>query len=39
VEVGLRVVHELMEVEVDEVMGPKGKWNPEGTGWRTCDWR
>ena len=27
--VGLRVVHELMEAEVDEVVGPKGKWNPE----------
>lgn len=27
--VGLRVVHELMESEVDQVVGPKGKWNPE----------
>src|ERR1700678_252226 len=27
--VGLRVVHELMEAEVDEVVGPKGKWNPD----------
>jgi putative transposase len=27
--VGLRVVHELMEAEVDEVVGPKGKHNPE----------
>lgn len=27
--VGLRVVHELMEAEVDEVVGPKGKWNAE----------
>jgi putative transposase len=26
---GLRVVHELMEAEVDEVVGPKGKWNRE----------
>jgi len=26
--VGLRVVHELMEAEVTEVVGPKGKWNP-----------
>ena len=26
--VGLGVVHELMEVEVDEVVGPKGKHNP-----------
>lgn len=25
--VGLRVVHELMEAEVDEVVGPKGRWN------------
>ena len=25
--VGLRVVHELMEAEVSEVVGPKGKWN------------
>src|SRR5947209_8011912 len=27
--VGLGVVHELMEREVDEVVGPKGKWNPD----------
>jgi putative transposase len=27
--VGLGVVHELMEAEVDEVVGPKGKHNPE----------
>jgi hypothetical protein len=27
--VGLSVVHELMELEVDEVVGPKGKHNPE----------
>ncbi len=27
--VGLGVVHELMEVEVDEVVGPKGKYNPD----------
>lgn len=27
--VGLSVVHELMEAEVSEVVGPKGKWNPE----------
>jgi putative transposase len=27
--VGLRVVHELMEAEVSEVVGPKGKWNRE----------
>jgi transposase-like protein len=25
--VGLSVVHELMEAEVDEVVGPKGEWN------------
>jgi len=27
--VGLSVVHQLMEREVDEVVGPKGKWDPE----------
>jgi putative transposase len=27
--VGLGVVHELMEREVDEVVGPKGKWNAD----------
>jgi transposase-like protein len=32
--VGLRVVHELMEAEVDEVVGPKGKWNPDRTAKR-----
>jgi putative transposase len=32
--VGLRVVHELMEAEVDEVVGPKGKWNAERTACR-----
>jgi putative transposase len=32
--VGLGVVHELMEREVDEVVGPKGKWNPERTAKR-----
>src|SRR5487761_130461 len=26
--IGLGVVHELMELEVDEVVGPKGKHNP-----------
>jgi hypothetical protein len=31
---GLRVVHELMEAEVDEVVGPKGKWNPDRTAKR-----
>jgi hypothetical protein len=29
VEVGLGVLHELLELEVDEVVGPKGKWNRE----------
>lgn len=32
--VGLRVVHELMEAEVDEIVGPKGKWNAERTASR-----
>jgi putative transposase len=32
--VGLGVVHELMEQEVEEVVGPKGKWNPERTAKR-----
>jgi putative transposase len=32
--VGLGVVHELMECEVDEVAGPKGKWNRERTAKR-----
>ena len=32
--VGLRVVHELMEAEVDEVVGAKGKWNRERTASR-----
>jgi transposase-like protein len=32
--VGLGVVHELMELEVDEVVGPKGKWNPDRTAKR-----
>ncbi len=27
--VGLGVVHELMELEVNDVVGPKGKWNPD----------
>ena len=29
VEVGLGVLRELLEQEVDEVVGPKGKWNPD----------
>jgi transposase-like protein len=32
--VGLRVVHELMEAEVTEIVGPKGKHNPERTASR-----
>jgi putative transposase len=32
--VGLSVVHELMEREVDEVVGPKSKWNRERTAKR-----
>jgi transposase-like protein len=32
--VGLGVVHELMEAEVDEVVGPKGTWNPDRTAKR-----
>jgi putative transposase len=29
--VGLRVVDELMEAEVTEIVGPRGRWNPERT--------
>jgi putative transposase len=32
--VGLRVVHELMEAEVTEVVGPRGRWNPDRTAKR-----
>jgi putative transposase len=32
--VGLRVVHELMEAEVTEIVGPKGKHNPDRTAKR-----
>src|SRR3954470_18041799 len=32
--VGLGVLHELMEVEIDEVVGPKGKHNPDRTAVR-----
>jgi putative transposase len=32
--VGLRVVHELMELEVTEVVGPKGKHDPDRTAKR-----
>ena len=31
---GLTVVHQLMEAEVDEVVGPNGKWNPDRTAKR-----
>jgi hypothetical protein len=34
--VGLGVVHELMEAEVDEVVGPKGKW--KGRSQRQAPW-
>ena len=32
--VGLSVVHELMEAEVTEIVGPKGKHNPDRTARR-----
>ena len=32
--VGLSVVHELMEAEVEELVGAKGKWNPDRTAKR-----
>jgi len=32
--VGLGVLTEMLEEEVDEVVGPKGKWNREGTAVR-----
>jgi putative transposase len=34
VEVGLGVLHELFELEVDEIVGPKGTWNPGRTAVR-----
>ena len=34
VEVGLGVLRELLEAEVDQVVGPKGKWNPGRTAVR-----
>jgi putative transposase len=34
VEVGLGVLRELLEEEVDELVGPKGKWNRERTAVR-----
>jgi transposase-like protein len=32
--VGLGVLTEMLEEEVDEVVGPKGEWNPDRTGVR-----
>ena len=29
VQVGLGVLRELLEAEVDEIVGPKSKWNPD----------
>ena len=34
VEVGLGVLHELLELEVDEIVGPKGRWNRDRTAVR-----
>ena len=34
VEVGLSVLRQLLEEEVDELVGPKGKWNPDRTAVR-----
>ena len=34
VEVGLGVLHELLELEVDEVVGSKGRWNRDRTAVR-----
>ena len=34
VEVGLGVLCELLEHEIDELVGPKGKWNPDRTAVR-----
>jgi putative transposase len=34
VEVGLGVLRELLELEVDELVGPKGKWNRDRTAVR-----
>ena len=34
VEVGLEVLRELLEQEVDELVGPKSKWNRERTAVR-----
>ena len=34
VEVGLGVLGELLEVEVEEIVGPKGRWNRDRTAVR-----
>jgi hypothetical protein len=34
VEVGLGVLRELLEAEVDQLVGPKGKWDPDRTAVR-----
>ena len=34
VQVGLGVLRELLEEEVDELVGPKGKWNADRTAVR-----
>jgi len=34
VEVGLGVLRELLEQEVDELVGPNGRWNPDRTAVR-----
>lgn len=34
VEVGLRVLRELLELEVDQGVGPKGRWNSGRTAVR-----
>jgi putative transposase len=31
VEVGFGVLRELLEEEVEQIVGPKGKWNPDRT--------
>jgi hypothetical protein len=34
VEVGLGVLSELLEEEVEQIVGPKGRWNPDWTAAR-----
>jgi hypothetical protein len=34
VEVGLGVLGELLEEEVEQIVGPKGRWNPDRTAVR-----